>query len=106
MIAVLAAAVLVGVLWSLVRAMRTEGANAVLRRDGVQATGTVVDNTMTSTPQRRLLFSPVVEFRAQDGRLISDVAHQSAATSWPLRPIGASAPAHSSKPKPKSADRT
>ena len=44
MIAVLAAAVLVGVLWSLVGAMRTEGANAVLRRDGVQATGTVVDN--------------------------------------------------------------
>jgi len=83
MIAVLAAAVLVGVPWSLVRTMRAEGANAVLRRDGVQATGTVVDNTMTSTPQRRLLFSPVVEFRAQDGRLISDVAQQSAATSWP-----------------------
>ena len=82
-IAVLAAAVLVGVLWSLVRTMRAEGANAILRRDGVQATGTVVDNTMTSTPQRRLLFSPVVEFRAQDGRLISDVAQQSAATSWP-----------------------
>jgi len=82
-IAVLAAAVLVGVLWSLVRTMRAEGANAILRRDGVLATGTVVDNTMTSTPQRRLLFSPVVEFRAQDGRVISAVARQSAATSWP-----------------------
>jgi hypothetical protein len=83
MIALVAATVLVGVLWSLVRAMRAESSNAALRREGVQVTGTVLDNTMTSTPQRRLLFSPVVEFRARDGRRISQAAQQSSATSWP-----------------------
>ena len=83
MIALVAAAVLIGVTWSLVRAMRVESSNAALRRDGARATGTVLDNTMTSTPQRRLLFSPVVEFRAGDGRRISQAALQSSATSWP-----------------------
>jgi hypothetical protein len=83
MIALVAAAVLIGVTWSLVRAMRIESSNAALRRDGARATGTVLDNTMTSTPQRRLLFSPVVEFRAGDGRRISRAALQSSATSWP-----------------------
>lgn len=83
MIALVAATVLIGVLWSLVRAMRAESSNAALRREGVQVTGTVLDNTMTSTPQRRLLFSPVVEFRARDGRRISQAAQQSSATSWP-----------------------
>jgi len=78
-----AAVVLVGVMWSLVTAMRTESANAALRRDGVRATGTVVDNTMTSTPQRRLVFSPVVEFRSRDGRPIQQPALQVSATSWP-----------------------
>jgi hypothetical protein len=79
----LAAAVLVAVLWSIVRALRTESANARLRRDGVRATGTVVDNTMSSTPQRRLMFSPVVEFRARTGESISAAALESAASSWP-----------------------
>ena len=83
MIALVAAAVLIGVTWSLVRAMRVESSNAALRRDGARATGTVLDNTMTSTPQRRLLFSPVVEFRTGDGRRISQAAQQSSATSWP-----------------------
>ncbi len=78
-----AAVVLVGVLWSLVAAMRVESANAQLRRDGVRATGTVLDNTTTSTAQRRLLFSPVVEFRSRDGRQVQHPAQQSAATSWP-----------------------
>jgi Protein of unknown function (DUF3592) len=83
MIALVAAAVLIGVTWSLVRAMRMESSSAALRRDGARATGTVLDNTMTSTPQRRLLFSPVVEFRAGDGRRIAQAALQSSATSWP-----------------------
>ncbi len=82
-ITLFAAVVLVGVLWSLFRAMRTESANSRLRRDGVRATGTVVDNTMTSTAQRRLVFSPVVEFRARDGRPIQQPAQQVSATSWP-----------------------
>ena len=82
-IALVAAAVLIGVLWSLVRAMRAESSNAALRRDGVRVTGTVLDNTMTSTAQRRLLFSPVVEFRARDGRAVSHTAQQVSATSWP-----------------------
>lgn len=82
-IALLAAAALIGVVWSLVRAMRAESANAALRREGVRATGTVLDNTMTSTAQRRLLFSPVVEFRARDGRPVSQAAQQVSATSWP-----------------------
>ncbi len=82
-IAIFAAVVLGGVLWSLVRAMRAESDGARLRREGVQATGTVIDNTMTSTAQRRLLFHPVVEFHAVDGRRISGPAMQSAATSWP-----------------------
>ena len=79
----LAALVLVGVLWSIVRALRLESANARLRREGVRVTGTVVDNTMTSTPQRRLAFSPVVEFRALSGEAVSAPAAQSAASSWP-----------------------
>jgi hypothetical protein len=82
-ITLFAAVVLVGVVWSLVAAMRAESANARLRRDGVQATGTVLDNTMTSTAQRRLLFSPVVEFRSRDGRLVQGAAQQVSATSWP-----------------------
>jgi hypothetical protein len=81
-IATLAAVVLVGVVWSLVRTMKALSANAELRRDGVRATGTVVDNTMSSTPQRRLLFAPVVEFEAQDGRTILAAAQQQEATSW------------------------
>jgi hypothetical protein len=82
-IALFAAAVLIGVMWSLIRAMRVESTNAALRREGVRVTGTVLDNTMTSTAQRRLLFSPVVEFRARDGRPISAAAQQVSATSWP-----------------------
>ena len=81
-ISLIAAAVLVGVMWSLVAAMRAESANAALRREGVRATGTVIDNTMTSTAQRRLLFSPVVEFRARDGRPVHAAAQQVSATSW------------------------
>jgi Protein of unknown function (DUF3592) len=82
-ITLFAAVVLVGVMWSLFRAMRAESANARLRRDGVRAAGTVLDNTMTSTPQRRLVFSPVVEFRARDGRAVMAPAQQVSATSWP-----------------------
>jgi hypothetical protein len=82
-IALFAAVVLIGVLWSLIRAMRVESSKAALRREGVRVTGTVLDNTMTSTAQRRLLFSPVVEFRARDGRSISQTAQQVSATSWP-----------------------
>jgi hypothetical protein len=82
-ITLLAAVVLVGVMWSLIGAMRAESANARLRRDGVRATGTVLDNTMTSTAQRRLLFSPVVEFRSRDGRPVQHAAQQVSATSWP-----------------------
>ncbi len=81
--ALLAAAALIGVIWSLVRAMHAEAEHARLRRDGVRATGTVLDNTMTSTPQRRLLFSPVVEFRSRDGRSVEASAQQVSATSWP-----------------------
>jgi len=82
-ITLLAAAVLVGVMWSIIAAMRAESANATLRREGVRVTGTVIDNTMTSTAQRRLIFSAVVEFRARDGRAVHAVSQQSAATSWP-----------------------
>ncbi|HEX6887336.1 MAG TPA: DUF3592 domain-containing protein [Candidatus Nanopelagicales bacterium] len=78
-----AAVVLVAVVWSLVKALREESANASLRREGVRAVGTVVDNTMTSTPQRRLVFSPVVEFRARSGESITAPAQQAAASSWP-----------------------
>ena len=83
LIALTAAAVLIGVVWSLIRAMRAESASAALRREGVRATGTVLDNTMTSTAQRRLLFSPVVEFRGRDGRAVSQAAQQVSASSWP-----------------------
>jgi hypothetical protein len=82
-ITVVAALTLLGVLWSIIRALRDESASARLRRDGVHATGTVVDNTMTSTPQRRLVFSPVVEFRSMSGQQVNAPAQQSAATSWP-----------------------
>ena len=82
-ITVIAAVLLAGVLWSIVRALRAESASARLRREGVRATGTVVDNTMTSTAQRRLVFSPVVEFRALSGQQVSAAALQQAATSWP-----------------------
>lgn len=82
-ITLFAAAVLVGVMWSLFAAMRAESANARLRRDGVRSTGTVLDNTMTSTAQRRLVFSPVVEFRSRDGRPVQQAAQQVSATSWP-----------------------
>lgn len=82
-LALIAAVTLIGVMWSLVRAMRAEARHAGLRRDGVRATGTVLDNTMTSTAQRRLLFSPVVEFRSRDGRTIQHAADQVSATSWP-----------------------
>jgi hypothetical protein len=82
-IALLAAAALIGVTWSLVKATRTETEHARLRRDGVRATGTVLDNTMTSTPQRRLLFSPVVEFHSRDGHTVEAAAQQVSATSWP-----------------------
>lgn len=74
---------LVTVLWSLVAAWRAESSATRLRRDGVPATGTVVDNLMTSTPQRRLVFCPVVEFLARSGHLVTAPAQQSAATSWP-----------------------
>ena len=83
LITLLAAATLLGVLWSIVRALRAESSSARLRRDGVPAGGTVVDNTMTSTAQRRLLFSPVVEFHTRAGRLVTATAQQSAASSWP-----------------------
>jgi hypothetical protein len=83
LITLVAAATLVGVLWSIVQALRTESSSSRLRRDGVPAAGTVVDNTMTSTTQRRLLFSPVVEFRTRSGQQVTAPAHQTAATSWP-----------------------
>ncbi len=82
-ITLFAAVVLVGVVWSLVSAMRSESANARLRREGVRATGTVLENTMTSTVQRRLLFAPVVEFRSRDGRRVQQAAQQMSSTSWP-----------------------
>lgn len=82
-ITAIAAALLVGVLWSIARALRAESYNARLRREGVRVTGTVVDNTMTSTAQRRLVFSPVVEFRALSGQQVIAAAQQQAATSWP-----------------------
>jgi hypothetical protein len=83
LITLVAAATLVGVLWSIVRALRAESAGARLRREGVPASGTVVDNTMTSTTQRRLVFSPVVEFRTRSGQEVTAAALQTAATSWP-----------------------
>jgi hypothetical protein len=82
LITIVAAATLVGVLWSIVHALRAESASARLRRDGVPASGTVVDNTMTSTTQRRLVFSPVVEFRTRSGEQVAAAAQQAAATSW------------------------
>lgn len=82
-ITLVAAVTLCSVLWSIVRAVRAESVNARLRRDGVQATGTVVDNTMTSTAQRRLSFSPVVEFRSLSGRTVIAAAQEQAASSWP-----------------------
>lgn len=82
-IALVAGLVLVGVLWTLIATIVSESANAALRRDGEHATGTVVDNTMTSTARRQLLFSPVVEFQAHDGRSINEPALQVSATSWP-----------------------
>lgn len=81
-ITVAAAAVLVGVLWSVGRALHAESSSARLRREGVRATGTVVDNTMTSTAQRRLLFSPVVEFHSLTGGRVTAAAQQQAASSW------------------------
>jgi hypothetical protein len=78
-----AALVLAAVLWSIVRALLAESSTNALRRDGVRATGTVVDNLMTATPQRRLVFAPVVEFLARSGQPITAPAQQSAATSWP-----------------------
>lgn len=83
MVTLLAGLVLIAVLASTVRALAMASANSRLRRDGVRATGTVVDNTMTSTPQRQLLFSPVVEFHARTGELVSAPAQQRAARSWP-----------------------
>jgi hypothetical protein len=82
-IALVPAAVLCSVMWSLARAMREESSNAALRRDGVRVRGTVLDNTMTSRAQRRLLFSPVVEFPARDARSVSSAAKKVSATSWP-----------------------
>ena len=83
LLTLLAAATLVGVLWSIVRALRSESQNARLRRDGVSASGVVVDNTMTSTAQRRLVFFPVVESRTVFGHQVTAAAQQSAASSWP-----------------------
>jgi Protein of unknown function (DUF3592) len=82
LITVAAAAVLLGVLWSVGAALRAESSSARLRREGVRVTGTVVDNTMTSTPQRRLLFSPVVEFHSLGGARVTAAAQQQAASSW------------------------
>lgn len=82
-IAAIAAVTLLGVLWSIVGQIRAESANARLRGEGVHATGTVVDNTITSTAQRRLLFSPVVEFRTMSGQPVLAAAQQTAASSWP-----------------------
>ena len=82
LITVAAAAVLVGVLWSVGSALRAESSGARLRRDGVRVTGTVVDNTMASTAQRRLLFSPVVEFHSLSGTRVTATAAQQAASSW------------------------
>ena len=82
LITLAAAAVLVGVLWSVAVALRAESASARLRREGVRVTGTVIDNTMTSTAQRRLLFSPVVEFHSLTGGTVTAAAAQQAASSW------------------------
>jgi hypothetical protein len=49
----------------------------------MRATGVVVDNEMTTNPHRRLVFSPVVEFRSAAGHTIHATAHQQAVTSWP-----------------------
>lgn len=82
LITLIAAVTLVGVLWSLVRALRAERSNARLRRDGVQVTGTIIDNSTAATTQRRLLFSPVVEFQSLSGHLVAAPAQQQAASSW------------------------
>jgi Protein of unknown function (DUF3592) len=82
LITVVAAATLIGVLWSVMRVLVAERANSRLRRDGVMTTGTVIDNTMTSTAQRRLLFAPVVAFQTVTGQAISAPAQQQSATSW------------------------
>lgn len=81
-ITVVAAVTLIGVLWSVIRVLVDERANARLRRDGITTTGTVTDNTMTSTAQRRLLFRPVVAFQTATGQAVSAPAHQQAASSW------------------------
>lgn len=82
-ITAIAVSILVGVLVSLARAMRPETATARLRREGLRAFGTVVDNSMTSTAQQNLAFAPIVEFRAHSGREIRAAALQRAATMWP-----------------------
>jgi hypothetical protein len=83
LVGAVALVVLGAVLWSLVAALRAESSANRLRRSGVHATGTVVDNLMISTPQRRLVFSPVVEFLARSGHQVSAPAQQVAASSWP-----------------------
>ncbi len=82
-VAVLAGAILVGVLWSIASQIRAESASTKLRTNGVRTTGTVVDNTMTSTPQRQMLFSPVVEYDTLSGTRVLAAAQQRSATSWP-----------------------
>lgn len=77
------AVTLLAVLLSTVRALGAGPAKARLRRDGVRATGTVVDNALTATPQRRVLFSPVVQFRSRSGEQVRGAAQQASARSWP-----------------------
>ncbi|MGB7964374.1 MAG: DUF3592 domain-containing protein, partial [Propionicimonas sp.] len=77
------AVTLLAVLWSTVRALGVGATSARLRRNGVRATGMVVDNALASTPQRRVLFSPVVQFRAHSGQHVHGAAQQASASSWP-----------------------
>lgn len=83
MIAGTFAVTLMAVLWSTIRPLGTGRSTARLRRDGVRAAGVVVDNALASTAQRRVLFSPVVQFRAMSGQQVHCAAQQSSARSWP-----------------------
>lgn len=77
------AVTLLAVLWSTLRTLGAGPTSARLRRDGARATGVVVDNALVSTPQRRVLFSPVVQFRAPSGEQVHCAAQQASARSWP-----------------------
>jgi Protein of unknown function (DUF3592) len=79
-----AAVALLTVLWSLVRSVLVGAPDARLRRRGLQATGTVVGNSLVQADSRRVGFSPVVEFHSHGGLHVSAPAQQTSAASWPL----------------------